>query len=880
MALLKNNPLLILLLTLSIITAGWTVAIGFKKAPLIPQYEGVEVVSTELPIQGTLMGVTGALMAATALILLTTARRYIEEAKNRGFIDDEPTHAPTGGGESYPKYNELQKFFSLSQDLLCITGFDGYFKSLNPAWEKVTGHSRDTLYASPYIQFIHPDDREGSLRELAKAKTGQQTTISFENRFHCSDGSYCWLQWNIISDRELSFIYAVVHDVTQHKHSEAYLLDRDAEFRAMASNVPGVLFQWYDRIDGTQGFSYISPKLEEIFDIPVDEPQQLFEYLSPEDRNRWNSTIEASKERLSIWEFESEVKYPNGIQKYIHCMAKPMRPNASEVIFNGVMIDITDRKRSEEELRKAKDISEEANKIKGDFLANMSHEIRTPMNAIMGMSSLLQSTTLNKDQDDYVSTIRTSSESLLAIINDILDFSKLESGNLSLEVAPFELVQCIEETFELFALKAANKNLELLLQIDPTIPTQIIGDPTRLRQILANIVGNAIKFTEQGEVIVKVEKRPRSQDAITLLFSVKDTGVGIREKDQERLFLPFSQVDGSKSRKYEGTGLGLAISKRLCDMMDGNMWVVSSVGKGSTFFFTISVNLDPSIAGGAVSKSFMGKKILVVDDNENVRNTFNQILSNWGADVLLAASGYEALKYFRQSRAIDAAIIDRNMPEMTGSELIKQIYTNDGFQRPPIVLLLPAHIHDVQGLAENAYISLHLNKPVKMNQLKKALKAIFSGGDPKRVKTAVSIAPFLVDSDEQPKKLKILLAEDNNVNQKVVLMLLKRMGYHADLASNGLEAIQAVQRQSYNVILMDMQMPDIDGLQATREIRKILPNEHQPCIIAMTAAVTESDKQACKQAGMDHFISKPIKVIELAKALENITLNKRCCKTD
>lgn len=512
--------------------------------------------------------------------------------------------------------------------------------------------------------------------------------------------------------------------------------------------------------------------------------------------------------------------------------------NNRKIGYLGVSVDITERKRVEEDLRKAKEAAESATRAKSDFLANMSHEIRTPMNAVIGLTGLMLNTELTSDQRDYVETIRSSGETLLALINDILDFSKIEGGKMELEATPFDLISCIEISLDLIAPAAARKGLSLSYAIEDGIPGNIIGDVTRLRQILMNLLSNAVKFTNKGDISIIVSSKKDDNNFIQ--FAVRDTGIGIPQDRMDRLFQSFSQIDTSMTRKYGGTGLGLAISKKLVELMGGIIWVESETGKGSTFFFTINAKEAPSI----FNSELKGRKILVIMDEGRLRNFVIDSLESWSMQPHAATSNvFDAIT----SDKFDLAIFDM---QMKGSEsLAKELYGNKAI---PIIAL------GAPGKHENLFVAT-VSSPILTSKLREAMLIAAR-------KTNIAMHMPEMDIDRLP--LRILLAEDNIVNQKVGLRMLERLGYHADVATNGLEVLEALERQPYDVILMDIQMPEMDGLEAARRIR-MLPKGDEIYIIAITAHALKGDRETCFKAGMDAYISKPVRIEDLQDALEH-----------
>lgn len=658
-------------------------------------------------------------------------------------------------------------------------------------------------------------------------------------------------------------LIAIYHDISELKRAEDALIEQKQYLEAVVQNSPTAIVT----IDQHANIVEWNPTAE-----------QLFGYTPEEAVGHNIDELVASRPELH----SEAVGYNHAASggELIRSITKRTRKDGSlvdvevlalPVVVEGVQQGIIVIYHDITELVKAQQAAEAANEAKSAFLATMSHEIRTPMNAVIGMTSLLLDTELDKEQREFTEIVRDSSDALLTIINDILDFSKIEAGKLELEAQPFDLRECMEAALDLIATKASDKGLDLAYQFGEGTPEAIHGDVTRLRQVFVNLLNNAVKFTEQGEVVLSVEPSATAarDGEVELRFSIRDTGIGIPADRMDRLFQSFSQVDISTSRRYGGTGLGLAISKRLSELMGGTMWVESEERIGSTFFFTMSTQPAPSPNRAfrqTEQPALSGQRLLIVDDNATNRMILTRQVSKWGMTYKETEFPAEALKWVQDGERFSAVVLDMHMPEIDGLELAGAIRDSDT-EVPLIMLTSLGGREEIK--ADGVELAAVLTKPIKPSQLFDALTVVFAT-DEQGTETDQQHAQIDPDMGERM-PLRILLAEDNVINQKVALRILDRLGYRADVAGNGLEAVEALERQLYDVVLMDMQMPELDGLDATRRIRKQLPKERQPRIIATTANAMSGDRELCLEAGMDDYVSKPLRVDELVRALSDTT---------
>jgi len=671
---------------------------------------------------------------------------------------------------------------------------------------------------------------------------------------------------NFNLEQLLDFILLVSEESTKIKES-IYISEN--KFRTFAESLKEIIYQ----TDEKGRWTYLNPAWSEITGYTIDESlkKHYKSFIYKDDLQINDENFEnLINRKCDYCRFQIRLKNKRGEVKWVEMFSRLMYGENNKILgLYGIISDVSERKNAEDELIKTKEAAEDATKAKSEFLAVMSHEIRTPMNGVLGMTGLLLETSLTPEQREYVETIRVSGDTLLTLINDILDFSKIESGKMELEENPFEVKECIEDAFELLTSEAVKKRLDLLHLIETDVPDFIIGDVTRLRQVLVNLVNNAIKFTEKGEVFVNVKKIGQVHNIVELQFSVKDTGIGIPKDKFNKIFKSFSQVDSSTTRKFGGTGLGLAICKRLVELMEGRIWLESEEGKGSTFHFTIKTRVSnvnpPKIFLKSSLPALKNKRVLVVDDNDTNLQIITLQCKNWGMIPRATASGKEALEWIKNKDPFDIAILDMLMPEMDGLTLSTEIRNIRTKEELPIIMLTSAGNYDIDKELADKLFSAFVSKPIKQSQLYNIILNVTLSETKEEIE---EIKKNVLDRNMSEKiPMRILVAEDNIINQKLILKILSQLGYKAGVVGNGIEVIETLKRQRYDMIFMDIQMPEMDGLEATKVINQTWHNEDRPTIVAMTANVMHGDKEKCINAGMDDYISKPVLIEEVQKII-------------
>lgn len=757
-----------------------------------------------------------------------------------------------------------------SQGLICTHDLAGTLRSLNSAAAVSLGFRPDELVGRSLCDLLSPGVRNLFDTYLERIKRNGKDNGTM--KIMTSDGEQrIWLYRNIVYKEKGKAAYVIGHalDVTELRRAEEDLRRSEEMFRSLSAFSPIGIFQT-DR-DGQA--IYVNDRWRELSGLTLEQTQDdgWLQAVHPEDREtlatQWHDAARRGDE------FSAEFRFMTPLRetRWIYARVKPILSGEGNVLgFVGADEDITERKVLELELQHARDAALESAKIKSEFLANTSHEIRTPLNAIFGTTGLLLDSKLTSEQRELCEIVRTSADALLAVINDVLDFSRIEAGKLPFAVMDFDLFLIIESAIDLFTEQAQAKGLDLFSLVNGDVPTQLRGDPGRFRQILINLLSNAIKFTDKGEVTLRVTKEVENDRDVVLRLSVSDTGIGIPRDAQDRIFNAFSQVESSPSRRYGGTGLGLAISRQLVKLMRGRIGVKSELGRGSTFWFNVPFEMRTRVQGTDARAQLEGLRVLLLGDNAVSLKILQQQLASWGVHTGKAETVSKAEAILRREieagKPYDVGIIDVRSLAMDEPEIALALRSNAAIRPPPLIMMTPLGFRRDPGRLRNAGIEVCLTKPVKQSQLLSSLVRLSAN----RAIAAPPIDEYYAVRSSQAaikRNTRVLVVEDNATNRRVVLHQLQKLGYSADAVANGLEALKALDDLPYDIVLMDCLMPEMDGYEATKQIRLGHGKGKDAKIIAMTAGAFESDRQRCFSAGMNDYLTKPIREEDLAAAL-------------
>jgi PAS domain S-box-containing protein len=785
------------------------------------------------------------------------------------------------------KEKKYRAFIETLKDAYLEIDLSGVFTFANDAGLAHLGRPRHEVIGSNSLDYNHtPEQRDRNIKVYAEVyETGRTGVLA--STLTRPDGSLITIEHraSLIRNHQGKPVgfSGITRDVTEQYAVQKALRASKEKYQNILENIEDIYFEvdlkgrmiFFNRTaDGLYGYSLAELRT-------MDNRSYMDEENAKHVLDAYTRIYETGEPSRDL---QYEVVYRDGRRAFVESSISLMKNDAGRPIgFRGVGRDITERKAKELELIRAKEKAEEATRAKSEFLANMSHEIRTPMNGIMGMYSLLQSTALSAEQSDFVQTGKRCADGLLTVINDILDFSKIEAGKLDLETIAFDPRATIEDLITMPAAQAQEQGLEFVYHIDPEVPARLMGDPGRLRQILFNLIQNAVKFTQHGEVGLWVTLDAQDPCKAAIGFAVKDTGIGISPDEQARLFTSFQQLDSSTTRRYGGAGLGLVIARRLTELMGGHIEVQSQLGQGSTFRVALRLakarEAPPQPQPAATPGSLQGKRVLIVDDNQTNLAILERLLKRWGCDCDCAAGGAMALTLMRAiakaGAAYDLVITDMQMPEMDGAELGRRIKADPDLRDAAMVMLTSLGLRGDAADMKRIGFEAYLTKPVRPDHLHACLLTVLGRGQ--KQDPAAPLVTRHALSEAKRSSIRILLAEDNPINQKIALHLLARFDFQADAVPNGQAAIAALATTPYDLVLMDVEMPEMDGYEATRTIRdpasKVL--DHGVPVVAMTARAVDESRKACAAAGMDGYIAKPIQPDALLRVIEETISHRK-----